>query len=58
MFVIFCNGALTCLSVLSSSQSLPGICGFTLIALLLPYDCLYSVSLPRGAVGWSMICDC
>ena len=31
---------------------------FTLIVLLMPFDCYCSVSLPHGALGWSAVCDC
>ena len=26
--------------------------------ILMYFDCLFSVSLPQGAVGWSTVCDC
>ena len=26
--------------------------------LLMAYACKYSVSLPRDAIGWSVVCDC
>ena len=31
---------------------------FTLIVRLVSYDCYCSVALPRGALGWSAVCDC
>ena len=31
---------------------------FTLILLLLRNSCLCAVSIPRGVMGWSMVCDC
>ena len=30
----------------------------TLIVSPLSYDCLCTVSLPRGAMDWSVFCDC
>ena len=32
--------------------------GFPLIEILLSYGYLCSVSLPRGAMGWSVVFDC
>ena len=31
---------------------------FTLIVFLMSSDCLCSVALPHGAVGWSAVCEC
>ena len=31
---------------------------FTLNAFLMVCDCLCSVALPHGAMGWTAICDC
>ena len=32
--------------------------GFSLIVYFMSCDCLCSVALPRGSVGWSAVCDC
>ena len=31
---------------------------FTLIVFLMSCDCLCSLTLPHGAVGWSAVCEC
>ena len=31
---------------------------FALTAFLMAYDRQYSVALPHGAVGWSVVCNC
>ena len=49
------------LSVLSSFAIIsPGkrASYFNVIVFLVACDCLYSLPLPYGAVGWSVVCDC
>ena len=46
---------LCCLAVISIVSSFAVI---ALDCLLIPGDCLWSVALPRGAVGWSAVRDC
>ena len=31
---------------------------FTLTVFLVSYDCLWSLALPHGAVGWAAVCEC
>ena len=59
----FCNCSMFCFEVLSalSSFAMDGEedagC-FTLFVFLVSCVCYCSVALPRGAVGWSALCDC
>ena len=34
------------------------VCCFAFNVFLMPCDSQRSVALPRGAVGWSVVCDC
>ena len=52
---MFCCAILIVLS--SFANTLVGR-SFTLIAFLVSCDCDCSVALPRGVVGWSVVCDC
>ena len=52
---MFCCAVLSVLS--SFANTLVGR-SFTLIVFLVSCDCDCSVALPRGVVGWSVVCNC
>ena len=56
---LFCYAILCVLSsfaIILTGKRIDGC--FTLIVFLVFCDCYCSVALPRGAVGWSSVCDC
>ena len=60
VWTLFCNAVLSFdsnFAIISLMKRERASC-FTLIMLLLSCGCCCSLSLHRGAVGWSVVCDC
>ena len=52
---LFCRAVLGVLSNFAAGEE--RACCFALIVFLSSFDCLCCVSLPRGTVGLSVVCD-